>query len=419
MAYIKQKIVLEKIKSFVDLEYLLNSLGFQITSKNDQEFRCKCKIHGGSNPTSFAMNRVLKNWICFSNGCEEEFGRDVVGLVRSTTRCSFTEALEKLSYMTGISLDEEINEKAYNKFIAETEKTHLINENKTTHTGKNVMKLDTKNLKGKLRTVRLESPLEIDDIIMTHIKLPVLPRGGYKKISYTEAEINTPGYYWFTNEDGVERKLALERGDCIKLEKYDGEELLSNLANGRDYFINRGFSQKILDRFSIGGAYFDYRGVKRVVIPVHDADGNLVGHHGRRLDESDDEKYRTEKFEKGSILYNLNNAKNYVGDSSTLILVEGVTDVWALWNLGYYNTVSSLGCKITKEQASLIIKYVLNLIIIFDGDKEGMKSADRVENILGKTMSIYRIILPEGKDPCSVDPAWLDTRLRNIYKELI
>lgn len=342
MTYSKQKILLEKIKSVVDLEYLLNNLGFQITGKNDREIRCRCKIHGGTNPTSFVMSRALKKWVCFSNSCEEEFGRDVVGLIRSTTRCSFTEALKTLSYITGISLDEEIDERAYNKFVSETEKNHLINENKI------------------VNTKEKELPLKLDNGFMKKSK-----------------------------------------------------------EHRKDYFIDRGFSQETLDYFGIGGVYFDYRGIERIVIPVYDANSRFIGIQGRRLDESDDEKYRTEKFEKGSVLYNLNNAKNYIGESSTLILVEGVTDVWALWGLGYYNTVSSLGCKITKEQASLIIKYVLNLIIIFDGDKEGMKSADRVEGILGKTMSIYRIILPEGKDPCSVDSMWLDTRLRHIYKELI
>lgn len=342
MTYSNKKIILERIKNVVDVEMLLSKLGFQITGKNDREVRCKCKIHGGSNPTSFVLNKTFKKWVCFSNNCEEEFGRDVVGLIRSTTRCSFTEALETLSYMTGISLDEEIDEKTYNKFVAESEKSHLINENKI------------------INSEEKELPLDINDHFM--------------KVSKT---------------------------------------------NSKDYFLKRGFTQEALDYFGISGVYFDFKGVERAVIPVHDDNDRLVGVQGRRMDNvEDDEKYRTERFKKGNILYNLSNAKDFLGSSPTLILVEGVTDVWALWNLGYPNTVSSLGCKMTKEQALLVVKHALNLIVIFDGDEEGRKSTDRIENILGKTMNIYRIILPEGKDPGSVNKDWLDMELRNIYKEI-
>ena len=342
MTYSNKKIILEKIKSVINLDMLLSRLGFQITGTNDREIRARCKIHGGSNPTSFVMNKAFKKWVCFSNNCEEEFGRDVVGLIRATTRCSFTEALEMLSFMTGISLDEEIDEKTYNKFVAETEKSHLVNENKIINSEK-------------------ELPLDISDHFM---------------------------------------KISKE--------------------SSKDYFLKRGFTQEVLNHFGIGGVYFDFKGVKRAVILIHDANDRLVGVQGRRMDSIEDkEKYRTERFKKGNVLYNLNNAKEFSGDSSTLILVEGVTDVWSLWSMGYYNTVSSLGCKITKEQALLVVKHALNLVIVFDGDEEGKKSADRVENILGRVVNIYRITLPEGKDPGSVNKDWLDMELRNIYKEII
>lgn len=341
MTYSNQKIILEQIKSIVNLDMLLSRLGFQITSTNNQEIRARCKIHGGTNPTSFVMNKAFKKWVCFSNNCEEEFGRDVVGLIRSTTRCSFAEALEMLSFMTGISLDEEIDEKTYNKFVAETEKSHLVTEN-------------------KIINPEEELPLETDD-----------------------------------------RFISVSK------------------TNPTDYFLKRGFTQEVLDYFGITGVYSDIKGVKRVLIPVHDADERLVGVQGRRMDGvEDDEKYRTERFKKGTVLYNLNNAKAFLGSSPTLVLVEGVTDVWSLWMMGYYNAVSSLGCKMTKEQALLVVKHALNLIIIFDGDEEGRKSTDRIERILGKTVNIYRINLPEGKDPGSVNKAWLDIELRNIYREI-
>ncbi len=343
MTYTNQKIILERIKSVVDPEILLSNLGFQITGKNDREIRCQCKIHGGTNKTSFVFNKAFKKWACFSNSCEEEFGKDVVGLIRATNRCSFTEAINMLSYITGINLNEEIDEKTYNKFTAETERTHLIYENEI------------------INSEEKELPLDLDNGFMKESK-----------------------------------------------------------EHRKDYFLNKGFPQEVLDYFGIGGVYFDYRGIERAVIPVHDDNDRLIGIQGRRMDEvEDDEKYRTERFKKGNILYNLNNAKEFSGDSSTLILVEGVTDVWSLYMMGYYNAVSSLGCKITKDQSLLVVKHVLNLIVIFDGDEEGKKSADRVESILGKTMNIYRIDLPEGKDPSSVDKNWLDIELRNIYKELM
>ena len=100
---------IDTVKQIVDPLYVVESLGFKIESETSKEVRCSCIIHGGDNKTAFRLNKDLKTWCCFTHKCNEQYGNDMFGLIRSVNNCGFMDALvylEELTGSVGISKDE-------------------------------------------------------------------------------------------------------------------------------------------------------------------------------------------------------------------------------------------------------------------------------------------------------------------------
>lgn len=183
------------------------------------------------------------------------------------------------------------------------------------------------------------------------------------------------------------------------------EQVLDDLIPKRsDYFLDRGFPVELLDFYEVGG-YRDSKGIHREAIPIRDEDGNLLTISGRRTDSDEDPKYLLLKdVNKGTTLYNLDVAKNYVGDilkgaDRTLILVEGFADVWGLSMQGVYNVVAAMGTDITSKQRDLLCKYAENVVIMMDPDDAGRAGAERIQKTIEKHVNFKVVALPGGKDP--------------------
>jgi len=100
----------ERVKSSVDLELLLEVLGFKIHRSTRKEIRAACIIHGGDNPTSFRMRTDKRTYSCYSHGCESSEGvsqNDVLGLVMKVKNVGFSEALKFTADLAGVSLDDD------------------------------------------------------------------------------------------------------------------------------------------------------------------------------------------------------------------------------------------------------------------------------------------------------------------------
>lgn len=106
---------INRLKEALDAEMLLNALGFQIYRNTSNELRGPCKIHGGDNKTAFRMNKETKNWVCFSHGCHEEIGYDVLSLVMRVLGISFRDAVTYLENLTGINASDEAAMIAYKR----------------------------------------------------------------------------------------------------------------------------------------------------------------------------------------------------------------------------------------------------------------------------------------------------------------
>jgi len=128
-------------------------------------------------------------------------------------------------------------------------------------------------------------------------------------------------------------------------------------------------------------SYYDrYR--DRIVFPITNTYGTIVGFGGRVINEDDKPKYmnspETEIFHKGNLLYNYSNIKSPVKQIDDLVVVEGYMDAISLCSQGFKNVVAPLGTAMTGRQLNLIWDIVDSPIICFDGDKAGKKAAERV-----------------------------------------
>ncbi|MGB0713968.1 MAG: DNA primase, partial [Gammaproteobacteria bacterium] len=210
-----------------------------------------------------------------------------------------------------------------------------------------------------------------------------------------------------------------------------------------DYLRGRGLSGDIAARFSLGYAPAGFDNLKRhfrgkaseadllaaglvsskednghvydkfrdrVMFPIRDRRGRVVGFGGRVMAADGGPKYlnspETPVFHKGNELYGLYEALKDGARPDFLIVVEGYMDVVALAQFGIHNAVASLGTAATSQQVRRLFKTVPRVVFCFDGDRAGRQAAWRaLENalpVLGPGHEARFAFLPEGEDPDSL-----------------
>jgi DNA primase len=218
------------------------------------------------------------------------------------------------------------------------------------------------------------------------------------------------------------------------------EFFLKNTTEGqeaREYLHKRNLSEKIIKRFRIGLAprdndllyqsllkdkfqpldmieagivrsandqYFDvFR--NRIVFPLEDLEGHIVGFSGRIYQEKSAEpKYLNSSenkiFRKGNILYNYFNVQNEIRQQNQVFLFEGFMDVIAAYRAGVTNAVASMGTALTVQQIKALMKLTTNITVCYDGDNPGIEAARKAIFLLTKeNANVKAVLLPEGLDP--------------------
>ncbi|MBU3181590.1 DNA primase [Clostridium psychrophilum] len=201
---------------------------------------------------------------------------------------------------------------------------------------------------------------------------------------------------YFSNR-GITELTMKKFGLGFSIDRWDGLLL---------YLKKKGYST--LDLLNIGliikspkGSYYD-RFRNRIMFPVFDYKGSVIGFGGRVLDDSKP-KYlnspETPLFHKGLNLYGLNFViKN--NRSRTIIIVEGYMDCISLHQYGFSNVVAALGTALTIRQSKLLKKYVDKVIIAFDADFAGQAATIRgLEILRHEGLDLRVLIVPKGKDP--------------------
>ena len=181
-----------------------------------------------------------------------------------------------------------------------------------------------------------------------------------------------------------------------------------------------------------GGVYDRFR--NRITIPIRDAAGKMAGFGARILNPDDQPKFlnspQTALFDKGRLLYGLDQARKPIRAEDQVVIVEGYLDVIALHQAGFSNTVSPMGTALTEDQLRLLKRFTRRIVLALDPDAAGQKATLRGLEIARQTMDqttevvfdarglirhegrlqadLRVTTLPEGEDPDEVvlrDPA--------------
>ena len=155
-------------------------------------------------------------------------------------------------------------------------------------------------------------------------------------------------------------------------------------------------NNKIYDRFR-----------NRIMFPIRNSTGNIIGFGGRIFNQQDGAKYlnspETKLFHKSYELYGLYESKKSISQEDKVLIVEGYTDVIGLHNSGIKNCVATLGTAFTKFHFKKIVRYTNNITFCFDGDVAGKSAAWKaINNCLPELkdgVQLSLIFLPEGSDP--------------------
>jgi DNA primase len=254
---------------------------------------------------------------------------------------------------------------------------------------------------------------------------------------------------------GIE--LAFEAADPREDERRRGRERLHELlgktaafysrylwesteaAPARDYLERRGLHREALERFGVGyapsawdsvlkralsagfnereleaaglaqkgrrGVYDRFR--SRIVFPLRDARGRVLGFGARAMRDSQKPKYvnspETSIYRKGRSLFGLDLARQHATRAGEVIVVEGYTDVIALHQGGIQNVVASMGTALTDEQVAELARLAGVLLLAFDADRSGRDAMLRVQAAAAGRGLILKVIrLPDDKDPCDL-----------------
>jgi DNA primase len=213
-------------------------------------------------------------------------------------------------------------------------------------------------------------------------------------------------------------------------------------ARARDYLARRGLDEATLKTFRVGyapsawdrmllasrqagfteeellaaglvqrstkqrGSVYD-RFRERIMFPLADARGRVVGFGARAMRDNQPPKYLNtsegEVFHKGSQLFGIDLARRHAARAGSIVLAEGYTDVIALHQAGIQNAVGVMGTSLTDEQASELERTARTLVLALDADGAGQEAMLRAARIAaGRNLELRVVPLPEGSDPADL-----------------
>lgn len=180
-------------------------------------------------------------------------------------------------------------------------------------------------------------------------------------------------------------------------------------ALGADGISSEALLQAGLTIKNDSGRVYD-RFRHRIVFPIRDVRGRVIGFGGRKLGDEEGPKYlnspETAVFAKGQELYGLYEARKALRSIDRLLVVEGYMDVVALAQGGFRNAVATLGTATGEAHYRKLYRYTDEVICCFDGDKAGRSAAWRALEsalpVLDEHRSLKFVFLPDGEDPDSL-----------------
>ncbi len=224
------------------------------------------------------------------------------------------------------------------------------------------------------------------------------------------------------SEEGTEAMNYLEsRGlDASIREKFRLGYAPNDGAATCSFLQGRGHSLKTIEDSGVsymanGQPVDKYRG--RVIFPLTDINGRVIGFSARALDKEAESKYintqETPIFHKSSVLYNIDHAKEASKQAGYVYVTEGFMDVIALERAGISSAVAIMGTALTKEHIALLRQLRCEVRLCLDGDLAGQEATMKASNLLAKSQITYRIVDAGG------DSRDLDEILESEGKEAL
>ena len=317
-----------------------------------------CPFHNEKTP-SFVVSDQKQIFTCFGCGATG----DVIEFTKRFYNLDFVEACEKLGKENGIEVN--FSKASPNK---EKEKYYKVNREAASF----FYKAFTEKANPGYTYMKKRG---LDDAIL-------------KKFGIGYADSEWDSLYKHFKEQGVGEDILLELG------------LISRAKDGRYY-----------DKFR-----------NRVIFPIINTSGKVIGFGGRRINDEDNPKYLNSPenavFQKKNNLYALNTTKQEVGKEGSIIIVEGYMDVISLYQHGVKNVAASLGTALTDNQAKLIKRYTSNVSLCYDSDTAGINAALRGVDILvphGLKVKVFHVT--DGKDPDEYAKAHGRDAFMNLVKK--
>jgi DNA primase len=332
-----------------------------------------CPFHDERTP-SFHVTPSRGMWYCF--GCSE--GGDVLNFVQKIDHLSFAEAVEKLAGRTGVQL-------RYVEGGAAVSKS----------TGQRTRLVEAHTIAAEFFRAQLEAP---------------------------EAQ---PGRTFLT-ERGFDADAAARFGIGFAPKSWDA--LTSHLRS-------RGFSEAEILAGGLAsqgnrGIYDRFRG--RLVWPIRDLGGDVVGFGARRLLEDDDgPKYlntpESPLYKKSQVLYGIDLARRDIAKEQQVVVVEGYTDVMACHLAGVTTAVATCGTAFGSDHIKVLRRLLMDdaamrgsVVFTFDGDAAGQKAALKAFNEDQRFMAhTYVAVAKDGLDPCDLRLAQGDGAVRALVEDKV
>jgi len=362
---------LQEIKNRLDLVDVVTDYGVQLR-KSGRNYAGFCPFHPNTRTPAFFVFPETQTWRCFG-ACAE--GGDVFSFVMKKNGWEFREALVELAKRAGVTLEDSRPKDAARE-AAETRQIAL---------------LDTAS-------------------IYYHQLLLHAPQAENVRQYVSRRDLSEETVATFR------LGFALDSWDAARshfnAQGYNDDELL---AVG--LLTENEERQTRYDRF---------RG--RLMIPIRDLDGRVVGFGARTLDPDGVPKYlnspQSMLFDKGHLIYGLDMARRHIRDKHEVVLVEGYLDVMTAWQHGFRNVVAQMGTSLTEAQLRLLQKQTKRFILALDSDAAGAKATLRSLQLARETLDrdldvrfdarglvqlegrlkadIRVVTLPEGQDPDSL-----------------
>jgi DNA primase len=326
--------------------------------RKGQNYWAPCPFHNEKSP-SFSVNPAKGLYKCF--GCGKAGG--VIQFVMDIEGSSYPEALRALAKKYGVAVPEE-EERTPEEQLAQNERDSQY-----------IVSNWAKDYYHRL----LQNTEEGMGVGYAYLK----ERG----LNLTTIQTFELGYS-LDQFEGL-MKAAEQAGHQLKYLEKTGLVVKREDDQGRD----------------TGRRYDRFRG--RVMFPIHNVSGRVVGFGARTLKRDDKmAKYlnspESEIYHKSDVLYGLFQARQAIRHEELCYLVEGYLDVLSLHQGGIKNVVASSGTSLTEGQIRLLKRYTDNVTVLYDGDAAGIKASLRgIDLLLEGGLNVRVVLFPDGEDPDS------------------